>query len=121
MSEKSVGTPWRRCGGTTPRYIAIVDANDRYVVFQMADWLDDKEHGNPLRAPSYDEQQENAQLIVTAVNSHAELVAALENALDTLQCGQHLLLKYCPEHHWIPEHTSRIEQLRAALAHAKQA
>lgn len=73
MSKHTKG-PWRQCGGYTPRYSAIVDGNDRYIVFQMADNDMDMEHGKPISAPDMEEQQANARLIAAA----PELLGALQ-------------------------------------------
>jgi hypothetical protein len=48
--------PWRRCGGMTGKYIAVVDANDNYIVYQMGDARDQ-------RAPDDDTQRINAEAI----------------------------------------------------------
>ncbi len=72
--------------------------------------------------------RQDQEKTVEVINQNIELRAAIEakdaalrKSLETLQCGQHLLLKYCPEHHWMPEHTERIDQLRTALSHAQPA
>lgn len=41
---------------------------------------------------------------------------ALTKAIETLAASRHLIGKYCPDHHWLPEHDQRIADLRAALS-----
>lgn len=78
MSEHTPG-PWRKCGGYTPKFVAI-DSNDGYIVFQMADHIVDKEHGKEIRAPEYETQQANARLIAAS----PELLAACKQAADLI-------------------------------------
>lgn len=44
------------------------------------------------------------------------LVDALGEAIATLAASRHLLAKYAPEHHWMPEHDQRIAIARQELA-----
>ena len=41
---------------------------------------------------------------------------ALERAVETLAASRHLIGKYTPDHHWLPEHDQRIADLKAALS-----
>lgn len=45
---------------------------------------------------------------------------ALERAVGTLAASRHLFAKYCPDHHWLPEHGQRIEALKVALQTIKE-
>lgn len=76
MSTKHSPTPWKLCGGYTPKYAAITSAHG-YIVFGMADHATDRECGKPIDAPDSDEQRANAEFIVRAANSFEELVNAL--------------------------------------------
>jgi hypothetical protein len=60
-------------------------------------------------------QEKQAALIVTAVNSHAALVAALEHALEWLEIAQ----GEEPEDYANPVLEEHIQQARTALAQAK--
>lgn len=40
---------------------------------------------------------------------------ALQRAIETLAASRHLIGKYVPDHHWLPEHDARIAELKAAL------
>jgi hypothetical protein len=71
--------PWKRCGGTTPHFMAICDSSYRYIVFGMADNRFDTEHDKPIDAPGIDEQFANAKLISAA----PDLLTALEAAYAT--------------------------------------
>lgn len=51
-----------------------------------------------------------------AVPVTAEAREALQKAIETLAASRHLMGKYCPDHHWLPEHDQRIADLRAALS-----
>jgi len=46
---------------------------------------------------------------------------ALTKAIETLAASRHLIGKYCPDHHWLPEHDQRIADLRAAIAQPVEA
>lgn len=65
--------PWRVCGGMPPHYKAIVSADDKYIIFCMADSSVDKEHGKAIPAPSMQEQEANARYIVEACNFFEKL------------------------------------------------
>jgi len=43
-------------------------------------------------------------------------VEALENARGTLASSRHLLTKYCPDHHWLPQHDKNIAAIREQLS-----
>lgn len=83
----------RRCGGTTPRYMAIADEQNRYIVFQMADAEMDLEHGKPIAAPSVDEQYENCSRLVACWNALAGIpTAALPDVRAAMvECRNSLL------------------------------
>lgn len=54
---------------------------------------------------------------IQATEARAQgLVDALEAAIATLAASRHLLAKYAPEHHWLPEHDQRIADAKATLA-----
>jgi len=80
MSKHTPG-PWRKCGGMTPNFIAIAANKDEYIVFQMADKNCDVENGKPIKAPAYETQRVNAQLIAAA----PELLEVLEEVLELLE------------------------------------
>jgi len=72
MSEqKWTPGPWRRCGGATPHYTAIVGPDNKYIVFCMADPEYDKERGEKIETPSFDEQWANSRRIVACINGCA--------------------------------------------------
>ena len=79
MNEHTKG-PWTVCGGYTPSYAAI-NSVDGYIVFGMADRIDHKEHGKPIKAPSFDAQRANVRLMAAA----PDLLAACRAAFERLK------------------------------------
>jgi hypothetical protein len=73
MSQHTPG-PWRKCGGYTAKYTAIYSDEFGYIVRGFADYMDDKENGEPTKAPGFETQQANARLIAAA----PDLLAALK-------------------------------------------
>lgn len=80
--------PWRKCGGYSANYVAVV-AGDSYIVDKMADHVVSREHGNPIKAPSYDEQQANARLIAAAPD-----LLAIATELHKLVSGGVMLVEH---------------------------
>lgn len=64
MSKHTPG-PWRVCGGHTPKFKAI-HSSQGYIVFSMADYVDDTENNKPIKAPDYETQSANARLMAAS-------------------------------------------------------
>lgn len=58
----------------------------------------------------------DAQVAAEAAETIDSLCSVLRNAIDTLAASRFLIIKYDPDHHWIPTHDKRIQELRRALA-----
>lgn len=63
-----------------------------------------------------------AQAALTAITEAGYAVVPVDTlgrAIETLAASRHLIGKYTPDHHWLPEHDQRIAELRAATNNGK--
>lgn len=93
--QKWTAEPWRRCGGMTPKFIAVAGADDVLVVDGMADRDAMARDGYRREsAPDGETQRANADRIVSCVNALAglnpegvrDLIAAAEKILPEVSC-----------------------------------
>ena len=82
MSKNTQHTPgpWEVCGGYTPHFIGI-KSGEGYIVFSMADKSKTFENGKLIKAPNYDTQRANADLIAAA----PALLSALQNLSSAIE------------------------------------
>lgn len=77
MEAKHTPGPWRKCGGATAAYVAVVGPNDEYIVHGMAhpgivDWAE----GGNIESPNNETQFANARLIAAAPQLLQACIAA---------------------------------------------
>jgi hypothetical protein len=107
MSEKHTPTPWRVFTSKDGRYLGVgEETGDGILANGYGMWRDG------------DEAIANAALIVRAVNSHAELVAALESAVDLLEQARREA-NYDLDPYETDESKTTIGKFRSVLARAK--
>ena len=53
--------------------------------------------------------------VSSLIADNARMREACERAIQMLAAGRHLIRKYAPTHHWMPEHEERIAALKTAI------